>query len=110
LNFKSIVLPVVISDCFANFIEPPLLLSGVSSPSSLGHGSVTMHLTNSVEWKLRHNVEWPVDVESKLFVQTLGLSFSLLVKIQNLPSLVSSVGSTCDLNSLSFNILGLHYI
>jgi len=49
-------------------------------------------------------------VESKFFVESLGLSLCLLVKIENLPSLVGSVGSSIELNSLTLNILRLEYI
>jgi hypothetical protein len=67
--------------------------------------SVTKHLSNSVEWKLRDKVEWSVDVESEFFIQTLSLSLSLLVKIEDLPSLVGSILLVVNTNDLSFLIL-----
>jgi hypothetical protein len=52
LDFKAIVLPVVISDSLGDFIEPELLLSDILSPSLEDHVSSSEHLNNSVEWKL----------------------------------------------------------
>jgi len=43
-------------------------------------------------------------VESELFVQTLSLSLCLLVKIEDLPSLVGTVVSVVNLDCLSFNV------
>jgi hypothetical protein len=109
LDFKGVVLPVVVSYCLGNFIKEPLLLSGIISPSSEVYLSVSVHLGNSVEWKFRDNVEWSVDVESKFFIQSLSLSLDS-VNIDNLPSLVGTVVSIMDLNGLSFNIFISNYI
>jgi hypothetical protein len=46
-------------------------------------------------------------MESELFIQTLCLSLCLLVKIENLPSLVGTVVSWMNLDLLAFNILSL---
>jgi hypothetical protein len=46
-------------------------------------------------------------VESKLFIQSLSLGLSLLVKIENLPSLVGSVVSVVYLNFLALVIFTL---
>jgi hypothetical protein len=59
---------------------------------------------NSVEWKLRDEVEWSVDVEAEFFIQSLGLSLDS-INIFNFPSLVSTIMSIMDDNSLTFNIL-----
>jgi len=104
LDVKGIVLPVVVSDSLGDFIEPPLLLSSVLSPSLQVHLGVSVHLSNSVEWKLRDNVEWSVNVESKFFIKSLGFSLDS-INITNLPSLVCSIVSVVDTNSLSFFIL-----
>jgi hypothetical protein len=69
-----------------------------------------VHLCNSVEWKLRDNVEWSVDVESEFLIQSFSLSLCLLVKIKNLPSLVGSVVSVMNLDSCAFLILSLDNI
>jgi hypothetical protein len=103
LNFQSIVLPVVVSDSLGDLIEPPLLLSGVVSPSLEGHLGVSVHLSNSVEWKLRNDVEWSVDLETELFVKSLGFCLNS-VNINNLPSLVGTIVSLMNNNFLSFNI------
>jgi hypothetical protein len=49
-------------------------------------------------------------VESKLLIQSLGLGLCLLVKIEDLPSLVSSVVSVIYLNLLSLVIFTLEDI
>jgi hypothetical protein len=67
-------------------------------------------LDYSLHWKSRSNIEWSIDIESKLFIETLGLSLCLLVKIKNLPSLVSTVMSVMNLDLLSLNIFTLEYI
>jgi hypothetical protein len=90
LDIKAIVLPVVVSDSLGDFIKPELLLSSVLSPSLEDQVGSTKHLHNSVEWKFRDDVEWSIDVEAKFFIESLGLSLSGFIKIDNLPSLVSS--------------------
>jgi hypothetical protein len=75
LDVKAVVLPVVVSDCLRDFVEPELLLPCVLSPSSESDLSITMHLSDSVERKLGYNVEWSVDVESKFFIKSLGFNF-----------------------------------
>jgi hypothetical protein len=80
-------------------------LSLVLSPSLEDHVGTTKHLSNSVEWKLRYEVEWSIDMETKFFVQSLSLNLSSLVKIDNLPLLVSSIVVTPNSNSLSFLVL-----
>jgi hypothetical protein len=77
----------------------------VLSPSLEDHVGTTKHLSNSVEWKLRYEVEWSIDVETKFFVESLSLNLSSLVKIDNLPLLVSSIVVTPNSNSLSFLVL-----
>jgi hypothetical protein len=109
LDFKAVVLPVVVSDSLGYFIEPELLLSNIVSPSLEYHVGSTEHLSNSVEWKLWDKVEWSVDVEAKFFVESLGFSL-YFIDIKNLPSLVGAIMSTMNLNLLSFFILSLEYI
>jgi hypothetical protein len=90
LDVEAIVLPVVVSDSLGDFIEPELLLSLIVSPSLEDHVGSAKHFSNSVEWELRDNVEWSIDVESKFFVQSLGLSLVSLIEIKDSPSLVLS--------------------
>jgi hypothetical protein len=52
LDIKAIVLPIVVSDSFGDFIEPELLLSCVLSPSLEYHVGSSEHLSDSIEWKL----------------------------------------------------------
>jgi hypothetical protein len=104
LDFKAISSPHIAFNGLSRLIEPPLLLLGILSVSSDCH-IIGVSFHKSVHWKLRDNIEWPVDVESKFFVESLGLSLCHLVKIEDLPSLVGSVGSSTDLDILSFFIL-----
>jgi hypothetical protein len=101
---------VVVSDSLGLFIKEELLLSLVVSPSLEDNVVGSNALSHSVEWKLRDKIEWSVDVESKLFIQSLGLSLCFLVKIENLPSLVGSIVSWVDLNFLSLVIFTLENI
>jgi hypothetical protein len=105
LDCKTVVLPVVVSDSLSDFVEPELLLSCVLSPSSESHLGITMHLSDSIEWKFWNKIEWSIDVESKFFIQSLSFSLCLLIKIKYLPSLVGTVMLIVYTNSLSFFIL-----
>jgi len=109
LDVKGIVLPVVVSDSLGDFIEPPLLLSSVLSPSLQVHLGVSVHLSNSVEWKLRDNVEWSVNVESEFLIESFCFCL-YCVYISNLPPLVGTVVSVVNLNLLSFSIFTLVHI
>jgi hypothetical protein len=78
------------------------LRSVVSSPS-LHHDVVgTYALSMSVEWKFRDQVEWSVDMESKVLVKSLGLWSLCLVKINNIPSLGFASVVVKDLDWVSF--------
>jgi hypothetical protein len=68
LDIEAVVLPVVVSDGLGFFIEPELLLSNIVSPSLEDHVGSSEHLSNSVEWKFRNEIEWSIDVETKLFI------------------------------------------
>ena len=65
----------------------------VLSPSSEINISVSMHLSNSVHWKSRSDVEWSVDVESEFLTKSLGLNLLGIVKIDNCPFLVVTIVS-----------------
>jgi hypothetical protein len=88
LNIKAVVLPVVVSDSLCNLIEEELLLSLIVSPSLKDHVGSTKHFSDSIEWKLRDEIEWSIDIETKFFIQSLGLNFISFVKIENSPFLV----------------------
>jgi len=80
-------LPVVVLDGLGDSIEVPLLCSSIVSPSLQPDVVSTVALSNSVEWKLGHKVEWSVDMESKVFADTLGLDCLCFVKIDYIPDL-----------------------
>jgi hypothetical protein len=67
------------------------LCSSIVSPSLQPDVVSTVALSNSVEWKLGDKIEWSVDVESKVFADTLGLDGLCFVKIDDIPDL--SLGS-----------------
>jgi hypothetical protein len=79
--------------------------SGVLSPSSLGDVVGTNALEHSSEWQLRDNVEWSIDVESEVFVESLGLWSLCFVKIKNIPLLAVASIVVPDVNCITFFIL-----
>jgi hypothetical protein len=101
---------VVVLDGLGDLIEVPLLGSCVLSPSSQPDVVGTMAFSDSLEWQSGSDVEWSVDVESKFFVQSLSFSLCLLIEIKYLPSLVGTIVSTMNLDSLHFNIFTLVHI
>jgi hypothetical protein len=110
LNVKWVALPVVILDGLGDLIEVPLLSSNISSPSLQPNIVGTVALNDSLEWQSWSDVEWSVDVKTEFFIDSLGSILCLGIQIENLPSLVGSVVSTMNLNSLHFFILSLEYI
>jgi hypothetical protein len=104
VHFNEPALPLVVSNDLSLLIEEPLLSEFSSSiPSSLKQPLVsTVHLSNSVEWKLRDNVEWSIDKETEFFIESLGLNLGSLGKIQNFPLLMSSTVVSENTNFLSF--------
>jgi hypothetical protein len=83
--------PVVVLNGLGDSIEVPLLCSSIVSPSLQPDVVSSVALSNSVEWKLGDKVEWSVDMESKVFADTLGLDCLCFVKIDDIPDL--SLGS-----------------
>jgi hypothetical protein len=79
---------VVVFDCLRDFIEVPLLRSNILSPSLEPDIVGTMTLSNSFHWHSRSDVEWSVDVETKLFVESFGSNWFSFIKVDNLPSLI----------------------
>jgi hypothetical protein len=98
-------LPVVVLDCLGDTIEVPLLGLGVDSPSLEPDVVSTVAFNHSTEWKIGLDVEWSVDMETKVFGDTLNLRTLSFVKINNLPFLVSSVVVTENTNCSTFFIL-----
>jgi hypothetical protein len=101
-----VTLPVVVLDCLGDSIEVPLLSSGVGSPSLQPNIVSTVAFSNSVEWKLGDQIEWSIDIEAKVLVNSLGLDWTSFVNIKNSPSLVLSTVVSVDTYCLSFSILG----
>jgi hypothetical protein len=60
-------LPVVVLDCLGDTIEVPLLGLGVDSPSLEPDVVSTVAFNHSTEWEIGLDVEWSVDMETKVF-------------------------------------------
>jgi len=105
LDFEGIVLPLVASDGLRNLIEVPLLSFNIVSPSLKSNIVSTNAFSNSVEWKLRDNVEWSVDVETEFLIESLGFSLRTFIKIQDIPFLIDTLAIVIDSNWLSLLIL-----
>lgn len=85
-------------------------MCNIVSPSLKDNVVGTNALSNSVEWKFRDEIEWSVDVETEFFIESFSFSLCLLVKIKDLPSLVSTVVFSVSDDLLSFKILALEDI
>jgi hypothetical protein len=97
-------LPEIVLDGLGNTIEVPLLTHCVLSPSSKVDIVSTNALSNSFHWKSRSEVEWSVDMESPVFVKTLGWLFLCFININNLPSLLWLLSFVSYQNWLAFSI------
>ena len=86
------------------------MLFNILSPSLQNNVVGSNTLGNSIEGEFRDNVEWSVDVETEFFVKSLGFSFCLFVKVEDLPSLICTIMSVVNLNCLTFDILVADYI
>jgi len=102
--------PVVVLDSLRDSIEVPLLVSGIVSPSLHPDVVSTVALSQSTEWKFREEIEWSIDMEAKVFVDTLSLWALCFVKIDNLPFLVFTSVVWINTNLSSFFILGSNNI
>jgi hypothetical protein len=80
---------------------------GVDSPSLQPNivGTVAFH--HSVEWKLGDNIEWSVDMETEVLVDSLNLWALCFVKINNIPLLSSGSIVFENTNCLAFFILSI---
>jgi hypothetical protein len=100
-----VALPVVVLDCLGDSIEIPLLGFGVVSPSLEPDVVGTVALNHSVEWELRDNVEWSVDMETEVFIESFSLRSLSFIEINDIPLLVSCLTVTENSNCLTFFIL-----
>ena len=80
------------------------------SPSSEVDPVISMLDSNSLHWHSWSDVEWSIDVETELFVHSLGLNCWGLINVYNLPFLVSSTVTLVSNNWLSFSIFSSWYI
>jgi len=83
--------PIVVLDCFRNSIEVPLLSSSIVSPSSEDNVVSSNTFSNSLHWKTGSNVEWSIDMEAKLFIESFSPFLRSIVDIDNLPPLLNGV-------------------
>jgi len=82
----------------------------VLSPSSQPDIGITVHLCDSVEWQFRDHVEWSVDMETKLFIQPLGLYLGSFIEIDDFPPLILITRVILNTNSLALFIFTVFYI
>jgi hypothetical protein len=80
-------------------------LGHVLSPSLEYDVVGTDALSNSVQRKLGDNVEWSIDLETEVLVQTLCSSLISFVKIKNIPLLAVASIVVHDINCISFIVL-----
>jgi hypothetical protein len=99
--------PVVVPDCLGNTIKEPLLRSVIDS-CSLHHNVIGSYtFSNSSKWKFGHNIEWSIDMETKVFRDSFSLWTLSFVKIDNIPLLVLSSVVTPNSNWMSFLVFAL---
>jgi hypothetical protein len=79
-------------------IESPLLSLGLSQVLDI---NITSSSNDSLQWQSREEVEWFVNLEAHI---ELGLVFLLILKIKELPLLVSSTILFVRLNISTFFI------
>ena len=103
MDINGSVLPVVVLDGLGFDVEVPLLCLGVLSPSSESEiGAVGF--SDSLHWESGSDVEWSVNMESEVLVESFTLFLRSLVYIDDSPSLISSTVSLVNNNILHFNI------
>jgi hypothetical protein len=104
LDFHGIVLPLLRSNCLAALVEVELLSNSVLGPSSELDIVSSNTFSNSLHWQSWDKIEWSSNVETEFLVQSRCWLFVLFVKINNLPSLVSTFMKSVNDNSLTFYI------
>jgi len=106
VNLHDVVLPVLVEDGLGLCIKSPLSMFSMSwSPSSQVDPVVSVHGNNSLHWHSGSDVEWSIDFESRLLIESLGSDISSIISVSNIPFLVELSIVISNNNSLSFNIL-----
>lgn len=108
MDFNNVVLPVHVLNGLRDDIELELLgfLWWIDHVSNV-EISVSVHLEESVSWKLRDHDEWSVDIETEFFVHSLGWDLWCFININDLPSLVETIMLRPGDDILPFKILSL---
>jgi len=97
--------PVIVLDSLGDSIEVPLLGSDIVSPSLQPDIVGTVALSNSVEWEFGDEIEWSVDMETEVLVQSLCLWSLRLIDIDNIPLLTSGSLVAINLNWGTFTVI-----
>jgi hypothetical protein len=93
-----------ILDSLGYLIKGPLLSSSIVNSVSDHEVSSSNNFNYSLHWHFRHNVEWSIDIETKVATQSTALGLTLSIKILNCPSLVWTIVSVPNYNLLTFSI------
>jgi hypothetical protein len=82
---------VLRSDGFGDAVEEELLWCGIGSVSLKPDVVGTVAFCNSLHWKSGSDVEWSIDMESELLVESFSWFLACLVNILNSPLLLDFV-------------------
>ena len=66
--------------------------------------SSTNNFNHSSHWQFRSDIEWSIDIESKVSIKSLGHCLRLLVNIEDSPSLVVSIVVRHNIYVTTFNV------
>jgi len=110
LHVKWVRFPVVVIKSLGCWVEEPLLSSNILSPSLEPNIVCSVTFSNSLEWKSWSNVEWSIDMESIVFIESLWWNWLSLVHIHHWPFLISSLVVTHSIYWLSFLIFVIPYM
>jgi hypothetical protein len=103
-DFQGKVLPVVGSDGLADWFEEELLILSVLNVFAEFNMSGTVASNDSMRWESWNDVEWSVDMESKVFIESFLWYWLSFVKIDDFPSLVCTIMSRMYLDICHFFI------
>jgi hypothetical protein len=78
---------LVVLNSFGNPVKVPLLGGNILPPSLQPNVVCAMAFSDSFHWKSRSNVEGSVDMETKLFIESLGAIFGSLINVSDSPFL-----------------------
>jgi len=105
VNLHDVVLPVHVVDGLCLLVKSPLGMFSMSwSPSSQIDPMVSVHSNDSLHWHSRSDVEWSIDMETLVLIDSLGSNITSIFNIGNIPFLVSLSIVVGNSNWLSFNI------